>query len=253
MLLRMTKQLKRTRSEGTQSSQGSQGGWKKFKVNRALSAAGGNVYARSKGLGPEKKGYDTGMSLAGITNTTNSGADAYTLNIPRVGANSYQRVGRKIALHSLRIRGEFMTEFDISAGTVDTCSVRMLVVWDKHGNGAGQLDQIIGRTDQTGAESATVLDPVRYDNIDRFVILRDVVVPMNCASGTVGGAGATLSYTQCFDEYISLKGLISSCDGDSGFASDISSGGLQVFFRVTDTAPGVTYVRNAVARLRCYG
>lgn len=243
----MVKTLKRQKSYSAKRE------GKKLRRSSTLTIAGAKPlrYGRPQ-MGPEKKGYDTAITAGPLLATVTTAVDAFVLNIPRVGPNSYQRIGRKISLNSLRIRGEFVGQFDTSRATVEATVVRMFVVWDKHSNGGVAPSAIIGITDANGTETANVLDSVRYDQMERFTILRDVAVALTPPSGNTGGVGQTSLVSHHFDEFVDLKGLITTYDADDGGVADIASGGLQVYFRVTDVTGSAVYVRDCHARLRYY-
>lgn len=115
------------------------------------------------------------------------------------------------------------------------------------------IETIFGITEQDGTESAPLLAPIRYDNMDRFQILFEETHTLNpMFNGDIG------SHTiQCeYDHYISLKGRESVFGGQSNpmTIADISTGALYLVFRsLTDTpAPTDTTVDivNSFARLR---
>lgn len=206
----------------------------------------------------EKKGMDTDLTLSEpILSTVNTNANAFTLNLVQQGAGSWNRIGRKISMQSVRLRGQFTYEFKIaSSGSLDvnSQSVRMVVVYDKQPSGSlPTFDTIFGNTNQSGTESCDWMDSVRYDNMDRFQVLRDCVFDFETqvASSTV------VRLVKSFDEFISLKGKETVFSGQSSpmTIADISSGGLYVYFRSAGNSTPTDNVNAAavefgVARLR---
>ena len=132
----------------------------------------------------------------------------------------------------------------------------MLVVWDKQPSGAAipSFDSIFGITAQDGTESCPdITCPLRYDNMDRYRVLRDKVFDLNV--GVVSATGTTSASQQyCnFDEYVSLKNLESVYSGQSSpmTIADISTGALYVIFRAYyNTASSSQAAVDGVARLR---
>jgi len=111
------------------------------------------------------------------------------------------------------------------------------VVWDKQPSGAAipAFDTVFGKTDQNGTEQTNFLDPVRYDNMDRFSVLRDCVmdakpqVEVPTTAGTLPGAIVRVP----FDEFITLKNRECVFLGQSTpmTIADISTGAIYVYFR----------------------
>lgn len=213
--------------------------------------------ALTKQLG-EKKGVDTELALSPIIDTTNTNASSFTLNLVRPGTASYNRVGRKIQLLSVRLRGFFQLNV-IGATTTGQYvgnQVRMVVVYDKQPSGAvPAFDTIFGHTDQAGTESSIYLDPVKYDNMSRFQILKDTVIDMNLtANNDNGGTTDEIQQVYAFDEYVKLGGRETVFSGQSSpcTIADVSTGGLYVFFRTATnlTNSFVGLGADSVARLR---
>lgn len=199
----------------------------------------GAVYGRS-GLN-ETKGVDISLVQANVLNTTNSNAGSTVLNLVAPGTGSYNRVGRKISMKSVRLTGTatFISSPNAATGNKVSSVVRMVVVYDNQPSGAiPTFDTIFGKTTQDGTESTTYMDALKYDNMGRFRVLRDVMLTATLAANTAGGTANTNYLDYCFDEYIKLGGLETVYSGQSSPCSiaDISSGGLYVFFRADDNS-----------------
>lgn len=206
----------------------------------------------------EKKGVDTNLTDASLTATTNTNVDVFAVNLTDTGTNSWNRIGRKIVLKSLRIRIQPTIQYSIDTG-VRGAAMRMVVVWDKQPSGIlPTFDTIFGNTVQNGTESVIdIFAPIRYDNMDRFKILRDVVREINPSGPGNSGSGGSLNnsaFGEYIDEYIDLKGLESIFSGQTSPATiaDLSSGGLYVILRSQlDAASGdVVASTSGFARLR---
>ena len=207
----------------------------------------------------EKKGVDIDLTQAlPITTTTNTNSNALVLNLIQSGTGSWNRVGRKAHLRSIRLKGVATAVIAAEAvtGVLRGGTLRMVVVWDKQPscNAVPAFDTVFGRTDQAGTESTAYLDPPRYDNMDRFSVLKDCVLQINpTAVNTLGGANDLLVYYAAFDEYIKLGGRETVFSGQTVpmTIADISTGGLYVYFRAdATTATQWAVESDSVARLR---
>jgi len=210
----------------------------------------------------EKKGVDFPIgSATAIVETLNTNDSTVCLNLVQAGAGSWNRVGRKIQLQSIRIRGVLQWLLDQQTTTQNYIGnvVRMVVIWDKQPSDGTlpAFDQVFGVTGQDGSETTTYLNPVRYDNMDRFSVLRDCVYnfepPMyNAGGGTINA----VIVRKNFDEFIQLKGreTVFSANTSPMTTAGLSTGGLYVIFRVqsdtTSTNQVFVDLTNSFARLR---
>lgn len=206
----------------------------------------------------EIKGVDTDINDTSVLTTTNTSGDIVALNLVRSGTNSWERIGKKVNLKSVRLTGEANFEVVPAAttGLYDTMQMRICLVWDKQPNGAAipNFDAIFGTTDQAGTEATgSVLDALKFDVMKRFTILRDhrITVPaMSFAPGTT----PTASVAVPFDLYVPLKDREVVFGGQSSpmTYTDIYSGGLLLVYRATAVTYGSAVVRvtDATARLR---
>lgn len=217
------------------------------------------VVYRSSG---ETKGMDTILTQpSGIISTTNTNANAIVVNLVQQGAGSWNRVGRKIHSSSLRISGIANYLYGATATTDAYYGgvLRMVVVWDKQpsGNAIPTFDTIFGKTTQSGTESTTFLDPIRYDNMDRFSVLRDIRLQSDPDLYNDGaGTNPIVSNAVPFDEYINLNNRETVFGGQSDpmTIADISTGALYIYFRAQSpsTDPTSTWLvsSDSYARLR---
>ena len=205
---------------------------------------------------PEKKGMDTGIGIASIPNTVNDNSGMFVLNLIQQGAGAWNRVGRKVNLRSLRIRGEIyhtQTTMSVSGITLGQV-VRCVIVWDKQpssGTIPGWQD-IFGFTAQDGTEGTSMYAPIRYDNMDRFSILRDVTYDPQ--PGAKSGNPDVVTYCNTIDEYIRLGGRECVFSGQSNpmTIADISTGAIYFCIRARTNNPTTTLsgINNMTARLR---
>lgn len=188
----------------------------------------------------EKKGMDTTMTLTAgnVLATTNTNDGAFVLNLIQQGNGSWNRVGRKTLLKSLRVTGVVtgtMTP-DPTTGLMAELVMRMVVVWDKQPSGAAipTYDTIFGITSQDGTESTpNFMNPPRYDNMDRFRVLRDVVCELDAKATSAAGTTRVVNVNKSVDEYVKLPLLESVYSGQSSpmTIADISTGALYIYFR----------------------
>lgn len=207
----------------------------------------------------EIKGMDTSIANASIVSSTNTNGSANVLNLVQAGTGSWNRVGKKIRMKSLRLSGvaTFSITPTFATGASQDTSIRMVVVYDKQPSGAAlpSFDTIFGSTDQSGTESTiTIFDPPRYDNMERFTVLRDCKIDNPDMAVPAFGSGPTQTNPVVFDEFIKLKGIDTVYSGQSVpmTISDISTGGLYVYFRSLTNSAIASCTITGMARLRYY-
>lgn len=231
---------------------------------RAVNLVRGRVYGRpgASTKQGELKGVDTILTIAGpVIATTNTNGDSFTLNLISPGTASYNRVGRKIYMKNLRLRGYANYEMALQATTNDIVQapLRMVVVYDQQPSGAvPTFADIFGTTLQDGTEGSTAIAPVRYDNTQRFRVLCDHLINPQAepkATPPTGGTSNRVNSVFEFDKFIPLRGLETVYSGQNVpcTIADISSGGLYVFFRATVATHAIadwSITSTSFARLR---
>lgn len=193
----------------------------------------------------EKKGLDTVLTQSSIVSTTNTNDNAVVLNLIRTGNGSWNRIGKRVHLRSVRLRGQatYSAAPYATTGDLRDSLLRMVVVWDKQPS-SGSIptwDTIFGITAQDGTESSTIWASVRYDNVDRFSILKDSVIRGNVdLFNAAGGTTDAQVIRYHFDEYLKLAGKDCIYSGQSTpmTIADISSGALYVYFRASESQAG---------------
>ena len=129
----------------------------------------------------------------------------------------------------------------------------MVVVFDKQPSGTlPTFDTIFGATDQAANETTVYTDPVKYDNMSRFQVLKDVCIEANPEAILLGDK---INNRFKFDEFIKLgnRETVFSADNAPATIADISTGGLYVFFRAQAATTDVNewaISSNSIARLR---
>lgn len=189
----------------------------------------------------EKKGMDTdqGAIVGTVLSTLNTNAGIVVCNLIQAGTGSFNRIGRKSHGLSLRLWGvlQCFHASEATTGNYIANTLRQVVVWDKQPTGTlPTFDSIFGVTDQGGTESTTFMDPLKYDNMDRFQILRDVKYDSEVmAQPNPDGTEKRLHNNFEYDIFINLGGRESVYSGNSSpmTISDISSGALYIIYRAT--------------------
>ncbi len=209
----------------------------------------------------ELKGMDTDISITrgNVLATTNTNGASTILNLIRSGSGSWNRIGRKVKLKSVRLRGLAQHVYSNQATTSNILSntLRMVVVWDKQPSGATlpTFDKIFGRTEQDGTESTDFLDPINYDNMGRFQVLADKLIDGKVSIvPNSGGSENDVFEDFAFDCYVKLgRETIFEGNSEPMTIADISSGGLYVYFRGLRNISDVSEWQinaNSFARLR---
>jgi len=205
----------------------------------------------------DKKGMDTDLTVAAVINTTSTNGNITVLNLIQPGTGSWNRVGKKTHLKSVRIIGriEFNVTPTFATGVSNETFMRMILVWDKQPSGGAipTFDTIFGITSQTGAESCPVVTcPPRYDNMDRFKIIRDMEIHPLSSQVPAFGSAPTIIAQVPLDVYVKLPNLESVYSGQTNpmTIADISSGALYVVFRSITNQANCTADVEAQARVR---
>lgn len=235
------------------------GGEKKPLVRRypAKRMRGRITYAIPTRRFGETKGMDTDVSIDPILATTNTNGSAFVLNLIQAGTGSWNRIGRKTHLRSVRLVGtfSFFTQ-PTAAGIINLALARYVIVWDKQPSGGAvpTFDQIFGVTAQDGVESCPdVTCPPRYDNMDRFKVIAEETCKQPDTMITSAGAGPATTVQWPVDRFIRLPNLESVYQSNSSpmTIADISTGALYVYFRTkTNIANYATNSFDGIARIR---
>lgn len=211
----------------------------------------------------ELKAVDT-VATTYSFNTAGAVAAA-PLNVPVSGAAFYQRIGNKIAMKSLQLRGLIIpSNGNAAAVTEQIC--RVIIYYDRQANGAAPaVSDILLSTTSAGATSSQSYDFVNMNNRDRFLILMDEQV-LTPAVG-INGATAASTVTQAIDlngnaggaeqgqfninRYIKLKGLEAQYKASAGNIGDIAAGAIGVLtIGISDANATSAWVLNMSSRLR---
>lgn len=208
----------------------------------------------------ELKGVDVSPVEADVLSTTSTNGAMTTLNLVQQGSGSYNRVGRKVKLHSimLKIHAEHTSSQLTTTGNLEGNVLRCILVWDKQPNGVlPTFDTIFGNTDQAGTESSGVFDSLRYDNTARFSVLMDKVRTVNpqMNNGTAGGTQNYCITDVWFKKYIKLgnRETVYGSTNNPLTIADVQNGALYLIYRAaTNTVGQNEFVvkSDSIARLR---
>jgi len=215
-------------------------------ANSALATRPGGF--RFQGMMTEKKVVDIGNGNFGI----NSTGTITAINLIQTGSSYYQRVGRKINMTSVEIRGSIF-----SAGATPTAeTARLMILYDKQPNGALPSNQDVLQTvQQSGAITTTVNSRRNLDKRDRFVCLWDHQV--ECPGQQSGAASNdapinTDQISTVIHKYIRLPNLVTQYQADSSPAviGDIATGSLFLLTFGENPSGDTSHQLSATIRLR---
>lgn len=167
-----------------------------------------------------------------------------TLNYPVVGAELYQRVGRKIYMKSIHFRG---VVFNTAAAAQDF--IRIVILYDANPNAAAPAYTDILQ-DSTAGSATSFFSHLNLTNRQRFKVLKDwhKVMPLT----TAANAEASVPEINCFslDWFIPLKGLETVYNGTNGGSiADIVTGAIVIMTYASNTN---LWQLNGTFRLRYY-
>lgn len=134
-------------------------------------------YGRFQPVGPEVKFLDSGEGNAAVSTT---GTLTTSLNLIPQGVSPSERVGRKVVLTAVQLRGQLsLTNTSTPTNTADR--VRIILYWDKQANGAAATATDILST-------ASIDSFNNLTNSSRFVILADKEMELVTQAGANDGA-----------------------------------------------------------------
>lgn len=209
--------------------------------------AGRSVASQPK---QELKAFDFALSGFNIDAAATPATVANAaLNCPVNGSELYQRVGRKIYMKSLHMRGWLQAE---ATGVQDI--LRLIIYYDSQPNGAAPTLATLIQDSNAGA-ATSVLSEINLNNRQRFQILRDKDILVPSVTFTAGVLTNTnypdSSGRLAINEFIPLKGLETVFNaGTSQTIADITSGAIGFFF-ISQTTDN-TWLFDYTTRLRYY-
>jgi hypothetical protein len=157
-------------------------------------------------------------------NTTNT--NLVLCNGVAVGTNFYQRIGRRIEMASLHLKG-VITQTGNSTTVMDYC--RLAIVYDRQPNAAATTSNIIFQDiDSSGASIVSKpASGVNPNERERFLVLADIKLalpPTAITTGVTGVDGIMSSFN--INRFIKLNGLRTHYQDDTDLVASISTGAL---------------------------
>lgn len=173
---------------------------------------------------PEKKSVDVPATLSNFTST-----GTFTLlNGIVPGAAGYQRVGRKISMKSVSIRG--MVYWSQAGATPGNDYLRCILFYDRQPNGAApSVADLLTDTDNAGGTTSTSIADINISNADRFKILRDWYwdIPGPATGSPNYGDALSTQREVVVKDFVPLKGMeVHFNAGTAGTIGDITTGSL---------------------------
>lgn len=155
------------------------------------------------------------------------------LNGTITGANFVNRIGSKISMLNLHLRGIINGD---STVTKPEEMLRILIVYDRQTNKlAPILSDVLQNRDNANTPTTTVSSEVNLDNRDRFVILRDLQVMTPYQQWTANAlnseGGVSTQNALCINEFIKLNGMVTTYSNvaNTGLVGDITTGSIIMF------------------------
>jgi len=209
---------------------------------------GGLAPGATRGYTPnpvEKKVFDINPANIDV----NSTPSISPLCIPTIGADMTNRVGRKICIKSLYVRGYVGVSAAVSAPAAASVAgqvARMILLWDSQPNGSSPAITDI-------LQSSGVSSQINLNNRERFKILADKVYvfdPMQIVF-TAGSQIAMCNRTiYPVKKYIKLNNEVVFNSTNGGTVADIASGNLvMVWLGSVSTGPS-DCIANLSTRVR---
>jgi len=199
---------------------------------------------------PELKAFDISAGFSYFTNV----ATFELLCIPKKGTDRFERIGRKIRLKNVHVKGKIFPSSLVTTNILPEY-LRYLIIWDKQPNGVPPVAADLLK-DSTLAAVTNVYSFINLDNRDRFEILRDVSFP--CAAVGLGPYENISPLDEIkpsfnIDQFIPLNGKEMVFNAlSAGNAGDITSGALYVVTCCQDLANDSKWVMTYSSRTRYY-
>lgn len=196
------------------------------------------------------KDFEFNLNPTGITPTIS------LINGVAQGTGVSERVGRRICIKSVQIRGMLRTAYQSANVTSAVINIsdawRIMLIWDTQVNGVapGITDILNGITSGTYFEALTNLN-----NRERFNILMDKTGNYSYTGGVpddVTSQESTTSATHAFKKYKKLNHIVTFNSGTTDQVGSITTGALWLVCISTSfgLTSGVTTVWNVDTRIR---
>jgi len=190
------------------------------------------TYSRSQ---VEKKYID----VAEATYACSTTGSVTCLNLCNEGTGVSQRIGRKICIKSVQVRGITYP----ADGTVLATNVRIMLIWDKQVNGViATIAELLS--------AATSNSYMNLDNRERFVVIMDKQFACGGFATTATQAFAQSPTVHTVNKYKKLPaGSFTIYDGTGAGIADINTGALYLV-TIGDVITGDAHIFRAACRVR---
>lgn len=190
----------------------------------------GAMVGNSPKFVPEKKWLDNWIYGQAITSGGASAGHVMLCNLPAVGPNSYQRIGRRIQITNVHIKVVVHPVTPVPTSVPE--DLLFMLIWDQDATALPTLANLLTSTDTVGATSSTVYDGFNLNESKRFKILKKKLVPLRIC-GTMTGAlpcnGAAFQAQNndlAWDWHVKSNLITQFNAGAAGNITDISNGAL---------------------------
>lgn len=189
-------------------------------------------------VGMELKFWDLSTSNAAPSNAGNMSGGTIDpavqdcLNSPTVGNNQNQRIGRKITMKNLTVKGVIQWNWNKASGDPTTLPpVMIAIILDKQNNSAAALTSQEVFTNP-GTLAALVCNPLRnLEYTSRYQVLWKKVYAGQVTSTevvNVPGTYASAGVITPFSAYINLKNLQVLFNAENGNSTDITDNAIHI-------------------------
>jgi len=214
-----TVQFKRAVSYGRAHAQG-------YRSNNVGRTNGGAVI---RARGDEIHTCDFPTGAGPIDNKfTNDAVTFDCLNATKDGSAVWNRLGRRITMRSLHIKG-FIYQKHADAGVFNDY-LRILLVYDAGSNGGTPaIDDVLRDWDNAGTPTTNVFSGLNMGEVRRFRIIRDhrvAIAMQNPAFAATGDYQSLDSSDLNINWFVRLKNMETTYKANDGTRGDIATGAL---------------------------
>jgi len=195
-----------------------------------------------------------------IIHTYNTNGCAMLLNNVQEGTADFQRVGKRINMKSIRIRGEVAIgsySQSVSGSGVNSLNVRMVLVYFREYHSAiPDWNAVFGTLSPTGTTTGNLYSPLQSANMGSVAVMMDRVYS-NDLKGMALPSNTDITINVPFDEFIDLGGIGATYSGTASpiTIANITGGALVLYARANfnSALPGegqASIYQESHARLR---
>lgn len=181
------------------------------------------------------------------------------VNQVQEGSGFWQRIGRKISIVSIQMKG-CIKPSNLNAAAIPSQTLRYMLIYDRAPTGAlPTLADVLQDTSAAGANSTATESGINMDNKFRFAVLRDRI-HIAPALGANGGTPAAVQglqvdstsdtkYSFNCSEFIRMGGAVTQYNGSVGDVTQCKTGAVYIMV-VSSTDANANPAWGLYARLR---